>query len=143
MAKPFPLTCLAQDALRDGETNFSVRNCRICHLKAAFYESETIVGIFGPMRCRIFGLPPMLVKHEEMRMKLSVPLLALTLCATVVAAPFVPPVNATTSAGKEVKKHYKKPQRGPTISSKAKPSDNPFPPMDQDPDRKAGGGGGY
>jgi hypothetical protein len=40
-------------------------------------------------------------------MKLSVPLLALTLCAAVVAVPFVPPVNATTSAGKEVKNTIK------------------------------------
>jgi hypothetical protein len=76
--------------------------------------------------------------------KFAIRLLTLTMYATVVAAvPMISPVDAATSGSKEAKKHYKKPQRGPVISSKAKPSDNPFPPMDEDPDRKAGGGGGY
>jgi hypothetical protein len=74
--------------------------------------------------------------------KLAIRLLTLTIYATAtVAAPVVSPVNAANNDGKEVKKHHKKPQGGPSLSSRAKPSDNPFPPMNEDPDRRVSGGG--
>jgi hypothetical protein len=50
-------------------------------------------------------------------------------------------VEAATTDSKTAKKHVKKPQRAPSVSSRARPSDNPFPPFDEDPDRKASGGG--
>ena len=74
--------------------------------------------------------------------KLAIRLLTLTMYATaMVVAPLVSPVNAANTSSKEVKKHHKKPQRGPSLSSRAKPSDNPFPPMNEDPDRRVSGGG--
>jgi hypothetical protein len=74
--------------------------------------------------------------------KSTIRLLALVIYAMpMVAAPAVPPANAATDSSKHSKKHAKKIQRGPAVQS-AK-SQNPFPPMDEDPDRRAGGGGGY
>jgi hypothetical protein len=69
-------------------------------------------------------------------------LLILAMYATsLVVVPMVIPAQAATTSSKEVKKKKKMTQRSPAIRDHR--SDNPFPPMDEDPDRKAGGGGGY
>ena len=74
-------------------------------------------------------------------MKLAIRLLTLMCAAAVVAVPMTSAVEAATTDSKTAKKHVKKPQRAPSVSSRARPSDNPFPPFDEDPDRKASGGG--
>lgn len=74
--------------------------------------------------------------------RFAIRLLTLAMYATaLVAVPMVTPANAATNGSKEIKKHKKMTQRSPAIHDRR--SDNPFPPMDEDPDRKAGGGGGY
>jgi hypothetical protein len=73
--------------------------------------------------------------------KLAIRLGTTTICATAVLAVSMMPVDAAVSASSEAKKHHKRHPREPAISSKARPSDNPFPPMNEDPDRKAAGGG--
>ncbi|MGO8912899.1 MAG: hypothetical protein ACLQDM_26740 [Bradyrhizobium sp.] len=80
--------------------------------------------------------------------KFAIRLLILAMYATaLVAVPMVTPAKAATNSSKqvnsskEVKKKKKMTQRSPAIRDHR--SDNPFPPMDEDPDRKAGGGGGY
>ena len=76
--------------------------------------------------------------------KFAIRLLTLTMYATaLVAAPMVTPARAAADSSKEIKKHKKKIHRSPGIDNARSPSANPFPPMDEDPDRKAGGGGGY
>jgi hypothetical protein len=76
--------------------------------------------------------------------KFAIRLLTLAIYATgLVAAPMATPASAATDSGKEMKKHKKKIHRSPGIANARSPSANPFPPMDEDPDRKAGGGGGY
>ena len=74
--------------------------------------------------------------------KFAIRLLTLAMYATaLVAVPMVAPAMAAEHS-KEMKKH-KKIHRSPGIANARSPSANPFPPMDEDPDRKAGGGGGY
>jgi hypothetical protein len=84
-----------------------------------------------------------IVKTKERRMKKFAIRLGITaICATaVLAASMILPVDAAVSASSDAKKHHKRHPREPAISSKARPSDNPFPPMNEDPDRKAAGGG--
>ena len=75
--------------------------------------------------------------------KFAIGLLTLAVYATAQAAvPMVTPARAAAESGKQVKKH-KNIHRSPGIANARSPSTNPFPPMDKDPDRKAGGGGGY
>ena len=75
--------------------------------------------------------------------KFAIRLLTLSMYATaLVAAPMVTPAKAAADSSKEMKKHKKKIHRSPGIANARSPSANPFPPMDEDPDRKAGGGGG-
>jgi hypothetical protein len=75
--------------------------------------------------------------------KFAIGLLTLAVYATsLVAVPMVTPAKAATESSKQMKKH-KKIHRSPGIANARSPSANPFPPMDEDPDRKAGGGGGY
>ena len=72
--------------------------------------------------------------------KFATRLLTLTVYATaLVAVPVVSPADAATNDTKHSKKHMKKVHRAPAIQN-AK-SQNPFPPMAEDPDRKAAGGG--
>jgi hypothetical protein len=52
----------------------------------------------------------------------------------------VTPAEAVTSSSKEVKKKKKMTQVSHGVRNRS--PDNPFPPMDEDPDRRAGGGGG-
>jgi hypothetical protein len=59
----------------------------------------------------------------------------------LVAAPIVTPAKAVTNRSKEITKKKKMTQMSHGIRDRR--PDNPFPPMDEDPDRKAGGGGGY
>ena len=76
--------------------------------------------------------------------KFAIGLLTLAVYATaLVAVPTITPAKAATDSSKEMKKHKNKKmtQKNPAIRDRS--SDNPFPPMDEDPDRKAGGGGGY
>lgn len=74
--------------------------------------------------------------------KFAIRLLTLAMYATPLAVvPMVTPVKAATNSSKEVKKKKKITQMSPGIRNRR--PDNPFPPMDEDPDRKAGGGGGY
>jgi hypothetical protein len=74
--------------------------------------------------------------------KLAIRLGITTICATaVLAVSMILPVDATVSARSEAKKHHRRHPREPAISSKARPLDNPFPPINEDPDRKAAGGG--
>jgi hypothetical protein len=62
--------------------------------------------------------------------KLAIRLGITTICATaVLAVSMILPVDATVSASSEAKKHHRRHPREPAISSKARPSDNPFPPM--------------
>ncbi len=70
-------------------------------------------------------------------------LLILAMYATALGmVPVATPAEAATNGSKEIKKQHKRmTQRSPAIHDRR--SDNPFPPMDEDPDRKAGGGGGY
>ncbi|MGB9114198.1 hypothetical protein [Bradyrhizobium sp.] len=69
-------------------------------------------------------------------------LLILAMYATALGmVPVATPAKAVTNGSKEIKKHKKMTQRSPAIHDRR--SDNPFPPMDEDPDRRAGGGGGY
>lgn len=75
--------------------------------------------------------------------KFAIGLLTLAVYATaLVAVPMVTPARAAADSSKQMKKH-KKIHRSPGIANAKSPSANPFPPMDEDPDRKAGGGGGY
>jgi hypothetical protein len=75
--------------------------------------------------------------------KFAMGLLTLAMFATAqVVVPMVTPIQAATNSSKEIKKKKKMTQRGPGIAN-ARSSNNPFPPMYEDPDRKAGGGGGY
>jgi hypothetical protein len=75
--------------------------------------------------------------------KFATGLLTLAVYATaLVAVPMVTPAKAAAESSKQMKKH-KKIHRSPGIANARSPSANPFPPMDEDPDRKAGGGGGY
>jgi hypothetical protein len=75
--------------------------------------------------------------------KFAIGLLTLAVYATsLVAVPMVTPARAAADGSKQMKKH-KKIHRSPGIANARSPSANPFPPMDEDPDRKAGGGGGY
>ena len=75
--------------------------------------------------------------------KFAIRLLTLAVYATsLVAVPMVTPAGAAAESSKQIKKH-KKIHRSPGIANARSPSANPFPPMDEDPDRKAGGGGGY
>lgn len=76
--------------------------------------------------------------------RFAIRLLTLAMYATaLVAVPMVTPVWAAADSSKHMNKHKKKTHRSPGIANARSPSANPFPPMDQDPDRKAGGGGGY
>jgi len=76
--------------------------------------------------------------------KFAVRLLTLAMFATaLVLVPMVTPAKAAAESAKEMKKHKKKIHRSPGIANARSHPDNPFPPMDEDPDRKAGGGGGY
>jgi hypothetical protein len=71
--------------------------------------------------------------------KLAIRLLTLTIyCAPLIMIPVVSPANAATNGNKHMKKHAKV-QRAPVVQSGKSP--NPFPPMNEDPDRKAAGGG--
>lgn len=75
--------------------------------------------------------------------KFAIGLLTLAVYATsLVAVRVVTPAKAAAESSKQIKKH-KKIHRSPGIANARSPSANPFPPMDEDPDRKAGGGGGY
>ena len=75
--------------------------------------------------------------------KFAIGLFTLAVYATsLVAVPMVTPAKAAAESSKQIKKH-KKIHRSPGIANARSPSANPFPPMDEDPDRKAGGGGGY
>ncbi len=75
--------------------------------------------------------------------KCAIGLLTLAVYTTSLAAvPMVTPAKAAAESSKQMKKH-KKIHRSPGIANARSPSANPFPPMDEDPDRKAGGGGGY
>ena len=75
--------------------------------------------------------------------KFAIGLFTLAVYATSPAAvPMITPAKAAAESGKQIKKH-KKIHRSPGIANARSPSANPFPPMDEDPDRKAGGGGGY
>jgi hypothetical protein len=74
--------------------------------------------------------------------KFAIGLLTLAVYATsLVAVPVVTPATAAAESSKQIKKH-KKIHRSPGIANARSPSANPFPPMDEDPDRMAGGGGG-
>lgn len=74
--------------------------------------------------------------------KSAITLLTLAMYATALAVvPTVTPAKAATNNSKEIKKKKKVSHRSPAIANRR--PDNPFPPMDEDPDRKAGGGGGY
>jgi len=67
--------------------------------------------------------------------------LALVICVTpLVALAAVTPANAATSNGKHVKKHAKKPQQAPVVNN-ARPSNPGYPSVNEDPDRRAAGGG--
>lgn len=74
--------------------------------------------------------------------KFTILLLTLAIFATpLVAIPMVSPADAATNGKNHVKKHAKKIQRTPAIQDASK---SPFPPIEEDFDRKnAGGGGGY
>lgn len=73
--------------------------------------------------------------------KFAIRLLTLAILATtVVAVAVVSPANAATNDGKHVKKHTKKHQQAPAVSN-ARSSNPGFPPIYEDPDRKAAGGG--
>jgi len=58
--------------------------------------------------------------------------------APLVAVPVVSPAAAATNGDKHVKKHART-HHAPAVQSAKSP--NPFPPMNEDPDRKAAGGG--
>ena len=74
--------------------------------------------------------------------KFAIGLLTLAVYATaLLAVPMVTPATAAADSSKEMKKHNKKIHRSPGIANARSPSANPFPPMDEDPDRKPGGGG--
>ena len=76
--------------------------------------------------------------------RFAIRLLTLAMYATaLVAVPMVTPARAAADSSKQMKKHKQKIHRSPGTANAGSPSANPFPPMDQDPDRKAGGGGGY
>ena len=67
-------------------------------------------------------------------------LLILAMYATALGVVSVAtPAGAVTNGSKEVQKHRKVTQRSHAIHDRR--SDNPFPPMYEDPDRKAAGGG--
>ena len=67
-------------------------------------------------------------------------LLILAMYATALGAvSLATPAVAVTNGSKEIKKHGKMTQRSPAIHDRR--SDNPFPPMYDDPDRRAAGGG--
>jgi hypothetical protein len=73
--------------------------------------------------------------------RFAIRLLALAMYATpLVVVPMVTPAEAVTSSSKEVKKKKKMTQVSHGVRNRS--PDNPFPPMDEDPDRRAGGGGG-
>jgi hypothetical protein len=80
-------------------------------------------------------------RHQERRMsRFAMRLLTLAMYATALAAvPMVTPVKAATASGKEIKKHKKRIHNSASIA--APKSSSPFPPMYDDPDRKAAGGG--
>ena len=76
--------------------------------------------------------------------KFAIRLLTLAMYATaLVVVPLVTPAKAATNSSTEIKKKKKVAHRSPGIANTRSPSANPFPPMNDDPDRKAGGGGGY
>lgn len=77
--------------------------------------------------------------------RFAIRLLTLAMYATaLVAVPMITPARAAADSSKQMKKHKKETHhRSPGIATARSPSANPFPPMDEDPDRKAGGGGGY
>ena len=71
--------------------------------------------------------------------KFAILLLALTIfVAPLVAVRFVSSAVAATNSSKHLKKHARTHQT-PAVQNAR--SQNPFPPMDEDPDRKAAGGG--
>ncbi len=73
--------------------------------------------------------------------KSAIGLLTLAVYATsLVAVPMVTPAKAAAESSKQIKKH-KKIHGNPGIANVRSPSANPFPPMGEDPDRKAAGGG--
>ena len=71
--------------------------------------------------------------------KFAIRVLTLAMFATpLLSIPLVSPAAAATDGSKHVKKHTGKVQRAPAVQS-AK-SQKPFPSLNEDPDRKAGGG---
>jgi len=71
--------------------------------------------------------------------KFAVRLLAFAVfAAPLVAVPLVSPAAAATNGDKHVKKHARAHRASAVQSAR---SQNPFPPMNEDPDRKAAGGG--
>jgi hypothetical protein len=77
--------------------------------------------------------------------KFAIRLLTLAIFATALAAfPAIPPADAATDGSTHAKKHTKKVQRHLVTQTARDPGKSPFPPMDEDMDRKrASGGGGY
>ena len=88
------------------------------------------------------GLSTGITRKENRMSKFAIRLLTLAMFATAqVVVPMVTPVKAATNSSKEIKKKKRMTQRSPAIANARPP--NPFPPMHDDPDRRAGGGGGY
>ena len=75
--------------------------------------------------------------------RFAIRLLTLAMYATaLVAVPMVTPAKAAADEQQANKEAQEDPPE-PWDRQCQVTLDNPFPPMDEDPDRKAGGGGGY
>ena len=70
-------------------------------------------------------------------------LLTLAIYTTApVVVPMVTPAKAATSSSGEIEKNRKKNQKSPGVSDPKPSGPSLSPPMNDDPDRKASGGGG-
>jgi hypothetical protein len=74
--------------------------------------------------------------------KIAILLLTLAIFTmTLLAVPLISPADAATDGSTHAKRHAKKMHRGPAIQNARNQNQSPFPPMNEDPDRRPPGGG--